>query len=38
MQRIHVALTPRDPAPADVAVVVDCIRATTTIAYALAAG
>ena len=38
MQRIHVALTPRDPAPADVAIVVDCIRATTTIAYALAAG
>jgi 2-phosphosulfolactate phosphatase len=38
MERIHVALTPRDPAPADVAVVVDCIRATTTIAYALAAG
>jgi 2-phosphosulfolactate phosphatase len=38
MERIHVALTPRDPAPADVAIVVDCIRATTTIAHALAAG
>lgn len=38
MHEIHVALTPRDPAPADVAIVVDCIRATTTIAHALAAG
>lgn len=35
---LHVALDPRDPAPADVAIVVDCIRATTTISHALAAG
>ena len=35
---LHVALGPRDPAPSDVAIVVDCIRATTTISHALAAG
>lgn len=35
---LHVALDPRDPAPADVAIVVDCIRATTTISHALATG
>lgn len=35
---LHVALGPRDLAPADVAIVVDCIRATTTISHALAAG
>lgn len=35
---LHVALAPRDPAPADVAIVVDCIRATTTISHALATG
>ncbi len=33
--KLHVALGPRDPAPADVAIVVDCIRATTTISHAL---
>src|SRR5215218_6604244 len=36
--QIHVAFTPRDAAPGRVQVVVDCIRATTTIAQALAAG
>jgi 2-phosphosulfolactate phosphatase len=36
--RLHVALTPADAAPADVQIVVDCIRATSTIAQALAAG
>jgi len=35
---LHVALAPRDPAPADVAIVIDCIRATTTISHALATG
>lgn len=35
---LHVALDPRDPAPADVAIVVDCIRATTTISHALETG
>jgi hypothetical protein len=35
---LHVALDPRDPAPADVAIVVDCIRATTTISHALDTG
>ena len=35
---LHVALGPRDPAPTDVAIVVDCIRATTTISHALATG
>ena len=38
MPRLHVALTPRDAAPAAVQVVIDCIRATSTIAQALAAG
>ncbi len=38
MSEIHVALTPRDKAAARVEIVVDCIRATTTIAQALAAG
>jgi 2-phosphosulfolactate phosphatase len=38
MSSLHVALTPRDPAPAAVQIVVDCIRATSTIAQALAAG
>jgi len=36
--QLHVALVPRDPAPCDLAIVVDCIRATTTLAHALAAG
>ncbi len=36
--QIHVALTPRDAAPGRVQVVIDCIRATSTIAQALAAG
>jgi 2-phosphosulfolactate phosphatase len=35
---LHVALGPHDAAPCDVAIVVDCIRATTTLAHALAAG
>ncbi len=35
---LHVALSPRDPGPADVAIVVDCIRATTTLSHALATG
>jgi 2-phosphosulfolactate phosphatase len=35
---IDVALTPRDSAPAQVMLVVDCIRASSTIAQALAAG
>ncbi len=35
---LHVALAPRDPAPCDVAIVVDCIRATTTLSHALDAG
>jgi 2-phosphosulfolactate phosphatase len=35
---LHVALTPRDAAAAHVQIVVDCIRATSTIAQALAAG
>jgi 2-phosphosulfolactate phosphatase len=35
---LHAALGPRDDAPADVAIVVDCIRATTTLSHALAAG
>ena len=35
---LHVALDPRDPAPADVAIVIDCIRATTTISHALDTG
>ena len=35
---LHVALTPRDAAPGHVQIVVDCIRATSTIAQALAAG
>jgi 2-phosphosulfolactate phosphatase len=38
MATLHVALTPRDPAPARVAIVVDCIRATTTVVQALHAG
>lgn len=38
MPSLHVALTPRDAAPARVVVVVDCIRATSTIAQALASG
>jgi 2-phosphosulfolactate phosphatase len=36
--QIHVAFTPRDAAPGRVQVVIDCIRATSTIAQALAAG
>jgi 2-phosphosulfolactate phosphatase len=36
--QLHVALTPRDAAPGHVQIVVDCIRATSTIAQALAAG
>ncbi len=35
---LHAALGPVDAAPADVAIVVDCIRATTTLSHALAAG
>lgn len=35
---VDVAFTPRDLGPADVAVVVDVLRATTTVAAALAAG
>ena len=35
---LHVALGPADPAPADVAIVIDCIRATTTISQALDTG
>lgn len=35
---LHVALEPREDAPADVAIVIDCIRATTTISHALDAG
>src|SRR3712207_1993682 len=38
MASLHVALTPRDTAPARVSITVDCIRATTTIAQALEAG
>ncbi len=38
MPTLHVALTPRDAAPARVSIVVDCIRATTTVAQALHAG
>src|SRR5919202_2415525 len=36
--RVHVAFTPREDASADVGVVVDVLRATSTIAQALAAG
>jgi 2-phosphosulfolactate phosphatase len=36
--RIHVAFTPAEPAPAPIGVVVDVLRATSTIAQALAAG
>ena len=36
--RIHVAFTPEDAAPSPVAVVVDLMRATSTIAQALASG
>ena len=35
---LHVALEPREDAPADVAIVIDCIRATTTISHALDTG
>ena len=38
MATLHVALTPHDAAPARVSVVVDCIRATTTVVQALHAG
>lgn len=38
MPTLHVALTPRDAAPGRVVIVVDCIRATTTVAQALHAG
>lgn len=38
MSNLTVAFTPSDPAPADVSIVVDCIRATSTIAQALASG
>ena len=37
-RRIDVAFTPRDMRPSQVAVVVDVLRATTTIVHALAAG
>ena len=36
--RIHVAFTPAETAPAPVGVVVDVLRATSTIAQALASG
>jgi 2-phosphosulfolactate phosphatase len=36
--RIHVAFTPAEPAPAPIGVVVDVLRATPTIAQALASG
>jgi 2-phosphosulfolactate phosphatase len=36
--RIHVAFTPAEPAPAPIGVVVDVLRATSTIAQALASG
>ncbi len=35
---LHAALEPREEAVADVAIVIDCIRATTTISHALDAG
>ncbi len=35
---VDVSLMPFAPAPADVSVVVDCVRATTVVAHALAAG
>ena len=35
---LHAALEPREEAAADVAIVIDCIRATTTISHALDAG
>jgi 2-phosphosulfolactate phosphatase len=38
MASIDVAILPGEPAPADVVVVVDTIRATTTLAYAFAGG
>src|SRR4051794_28930894 len=38
MALLDAALTPREPLAADVVIVIDCIRATTTIARALAAG
>lgn len=38
MSSLTVAYTPRDPAPADVSIVIDCIRATSTLAQALASG
>lgn len=38
MALVDVAFDPRQAAPGDVAVVIDCIRATSTIAQALAAG
>ena len=36
--RIDVAFTPGEPEDASVAIVIDVLRATTTIAYALAQG
>ena len=36
--RVHVAFTPQEAAPAPLAIVVDVLRATSTIAQALAAG
>ena len=36
--RIDVAFTPETPSDASVAIVIDVLRATTTIAYALAQG
>lgn len=38
MPSLTVAYTPRDTAPADVSIVIDCIRATSTLAQALASG
>src|SRR3954451_15948536 len=38
MRTIDVALTPRETLAAEVVIVVDCIRATTTICRAIAAG
>jgi 2-phosphosulfolactate phosphatase len=38
MPSLTVAYTPRDAVPADVSIVIDCIRATSTLAQALASG
>ena len=38
MPRVHVAFTPAEEAPAPIAIVVDVVRATSSIAQALASG